>query len=100
MQKVFIHQRAQNIMTEENIQEVFELYKKYEDVIEKVKVVNLDEIRQKDYSLSVSNYIEKKPEEAIDVEKVKKEYFEAVKEVQENEEKMKKLLIEGGFING
>lgn len=92
--------RAQNIMTEENIQEVFELYKKYEDVIEKVKVVNLDEIRQKDYSLSVSNYIEKKPEEAIDVEKVKKEYFEAVKEVQENEEKMKKLLIEGGFING
>ena len=87
-------------MTEENIQEVFELYKKYEDVIEKVKVVNLDEIRQKDYSLSVSNYIEKKPEEAIDVEKVKKEYFEAVKEVQENEEKMKKLLIEGAFING
>ena len=92
--------RAQNIMTEENIQEVFELYNKYEDVIEKVKVVNLDEIRQKDYSLSVSNYIEKKPEEAIDVEKVKKEYFEAVKEVQENEDKMKKLLIEGGFING
>ena len=87
-------------MTEENIQEVFELYKKYEDVIEKVKVVNLDETRQKDYSLSVSNYIEKKPEETIDVEKVKKEYFEAVKEVQENEEKMKKLLIEGGFING
>ena len=68
--------------------------------IEKVKVVNLDEIRQKDYSLSVSNYIEKKPEEAIDVEKVKKEYFEAVKEVQENEDKMKKLLIAGGFING
>ena len=92
--------RAQNIMTEENIQEVFELYKKYEDVIEKVKVVNLDEIRQKDYSLSVSNYIEKNPEEAIDVEKVKKEYFEAVKEVQENEDKMKKLFIEGGFING
>jgi type I restriction enzyme M protein len=87
-------------MTEENIQEVFELFKKYEDVIEKVKVVNLDEIRQKDYSLSVSNYIEKKPEEAIDVEKVKKEYFEAIKEVQENEDKMKKLLIEGGFING
>lgn len=99
-ESIYTPMRAQNIMTEENIQEVFELYKKYEDVIEKVKVVNLDEIRQKDYSLSVSNYIEKKPEEAIDVEKVKKEYFEAVKEVQENEEKMKKLLIEGGFING
>ena len=99
-ESIYTPMRAQNIMTEENIQEVFELYKKYEDVIEKVKVVNLDEIRQKDYSLSVSNYIEKKPEEAIDVEKVKKEYFEAVKEVQENEDKMKKLLIEGGFING
>ena len=33
-------------------------------------------------------------------EKVKKEYFAAVKEVQENEKKMKELLIEGGFING
>ena len=99
-ESIYTPMRAQNIMTEENIQEVFELYKKYEDVIEKEKVVNLDEIRQKDYSLSVSNYIEKKPEEAIDVEKVKKEYFESVKEVQKNEGKMKKLLIEGGFING
>ena len=91
-ESIYTPMRAQNIMTEENIQEVFALYKKYEDVIEKVKVVNLDEIRQKDYSLSVSNYIEKKPEEAIDVEKVKREYFEAVKEVQENEEKLRTVI--------
>ena len=46
-ESIYTPMRAQNIMTEENIQEVFELYNKYEDVIEKVKVVNLDEIRQK-----------------------------------------------------
>ena len=87
-------------MTEENIQEVFSLYQNYEDVIEKVKVVNLDDIKAKDYSLSVSNYIEKKPEEAIDPEKVKAEYFTAVQEVSENEKMTKKLLLAGGFING
>ncbi|MCQ2601283.1 MAG: type I restriction-modification system subunit M [Treponema sp.] len=99
-ESIYTPMRAQNIMTEENIQEVFKLYQDYTDVIEKVKVVNLDDIRAKDFSLSVSNYIEKKPEEAIDPEQVKKEYFAAVQEVIENENKMKKLLLEGGFING
>lgn len=97
---IFTPMRAQNIMTEENIQEVFSLYQNYEDVIEKVKVVNLDDIKAKDYSLSVSNYIEKKPEEAIDPEKVKAEYFAAVQEVLDNEKKTKELLLAGGFING
>ena len=99
-ESIYTPMRAQNIMTEENIQEVFKLYQDYTDVIEKVKVVNLDDVRAKDFSLSVSNYIEKKPEEAINPEQVKKEYFAAVQEVIENENKMKKLLIEGGFING
>ena len=99
-ESIYTPMRAQNIMTEENIQEVFSLYQNYEDVIEKVKVVNLDDIKAKDYSLSVSNYIEKKPEEAIDPEKVKTEYFAAVQEVLENEKKTKELLLAGGFING
>lgn len=99
-ESIYTPMRAQNIMTEENIQEVFSLYQNYEDVIEKVKVVNLDDIKAKDYSLSVSNYIEKKPEEAIDPEKVKAEYFTAVQEVSENEKMTKKLLLAGGFING
>ena len=99
-ESIYTPMRAQNIMTEENIQEVFKLYQDYTDVIEKVKVVNLDDVRAKEFSLSVSNYIEKKPEEAINPEQVKKEYFAAVQEVIENENKMKKLLIEGGFING
>lgn len=99
-ESIYTPMRAQNVMTEENIQEVFKLYQDYTDVIEKVKIVNLDEVKNKDYSLSVSNYIEKKPEEAIDPEQVKKEYFAAVQEVIENENKMKKLLLEGGFING
>ena len=99
-ESIYIPMRAQNIMTEENIQEIFSLYQNYEDVIEKVKVVNLEDIKAKDYSLSVSNYIEKKQEEAINPEKVKAEYFAAVQEVLENEKKTKELLLVGGFING
>ena len=99
-ENIYTPMRAQNIMTEENINEVFNLYKNYEDVIERVKIVNIEDLKEKDFSLSVSNYIEKKPEEAIDPEQVKKEYFAVVQEVIENENKMKKLLTEGGFING
>ena len=99
IESIYTPMRAQNVMTEENINEVFNLYKNYEDVIERVKIVSIEDLKAKDFSLSVSNYIEKKAEEAIDVEKVKKEYFAAVQEVTENEDKMKKLLIEGGFVN-
>lgn len=99
-ESIYTPMRAQNVMTEENIQEVFKLYQNYSNVMEKAKVVNIDDVRKKDYSLSVSNYIEKKPEEEIDAEQIKQEYFSAVREVKANENKMKKLLLDGGFING
>lgn len=99
-ESIYTPMRAQNVMTEENIQEVFKLYQNYSNVIEKAKVVTIDDVRKKDYSLSVSNYIEKKPEEEIDAEQIKQEYFSAVREVKANENKMKKLLLDGGFING
>lgn len=99
-ESIYTPMRAQNVMTEENIQEVFKLYQNYSNVMEKAKVVTIDDVRKKDYSLSVSNYIEKKPEEEIDAEQIKQEYFSAVREVKANENKMKKLLLDGGFING
>lgn len=58
-------------MTEDDINEVYQLYQNYEDVIEKCKIVTLDDIKQKDYTLAVNSYIEKKPQEQIDPQKVK-----------------------------
>lgn len=96
---IYTPQRAQNIMTDQDIQKVYGYYVDYEDVIEHVKIVNLDDIRKKDYTLAINNYIEKKEQETVSPAEVRREYFEAFDEMIEAEEKMMKLLLEGGYVN-
>lgn len=96
---IYTAQRAQNIMTEDDIQTVFDLYTSYEDVIEKVKVVTLDDIRDKDYTLAVNTYVEKKEQEVVSPEIVRQLYFAALDEVREAENKLKELLLKGGYAN-
>ncbi|RKM56730.1 SAM-dependent DNA methyltransferase [Butyrivibrio sp. XB500-5] len=96
---IYTPARAQNYMSEDDIQLVFNLYSNYKDEIEKVKIVSLDEIRDKDYTLSVNTYIEKKEQEVVPPEVVRQSYFEALQEVKDAEQKMKELLIKGGYIN-
>lgn len=96
---IYTAQRAQNIMTESNVDEVFDLFQSYEDVIEKSKIATIEDIRTKDYSLSVNSYIEKAPQETISPIEVKRAFLLAFDEVIEAEEKFKKLLVEGGYIN-
>lgn len=96
---IYTPQRAQNIMTEDDIQTVYSLYTAYEDVIEKVKVVTIPEIQGKDYSLAINNYIEKKEQETVPPAEIRRQYFEAFEEMIAAEEKMRQLLLEGGYIS-
>lgn len=96
--KIYTAQRAQNIMTETNVEEAYGLYKNYDDVTEKSKIATIEDIRAKDYTLSVNSYIEKKVQETISPEEVKREFLLALEEVIATEEKFKRLLIEGGYI--
>lgn len=96
---IYTPKRAQNIMTDNDIQQVCDLYADYQDVIEKCKIVTLDDIKDKDYTLSVNSYIEKKQQETIDPAVVKKEFLEALSAVTTAEDKLKRLLVEGGYIH-
>ena len=96
---IYTPARAQNFMSEDDIQKVFNLYSNYKDVLEYVKIVDVEDIRKKEYTLSVNTYIQKKEQEVVDPAVVRQRYFDALKEVKEAEETMKKLLIEGGYIN-
>lgn len=96
---IYTPKRAQNIMTDDDIQQVCDLYADYKDVIEKCKIVTLDDIKSKDYTLSVNSYIEKKQQETIDPAVVKKEFLEALSAVTTAEDKLKRLLVEGGYID-
>ena len=86
-------------MTEADIQRVFNLYQDYEDVVERVKVVSIADIREKGYTLAINNYIEKKERETVPPEEVRRQYFEAYEEMLAAEEYMRKLLVEGGYVS-
>lgn len=92
-------QRAQNIMTAEDVKSVYHLYCNYEDVVDLAKVVTIEEIAAKDYTLSVNTYIEKTQQESVDPAVVRQRYFEAVQEVRAAEERLKELLKKEGLLN-
>ena len=96
---IFTPRRAKNVMTAQNVDEVFALYASYADVLEKCKVVSLEELSAKDYTLQVGSYIEKRPQKTIDPAQVKKDYFAALKAVTAAEEQLKTLLVKGGYIH-
>ena len=97
---IYTAQRAKNVMTEADTDQVYRLWQDYKDVIDKCAIVDLDTIREKDYTLSVNTYIEKTPAPPIDPKKVRSEFFAALKEVQKSEAALMELLKEGGYIDG
>ena len=96
---IYTPKRAQNVMEEKDINEVFKLYQDYKDVIEKCKIVSIADIDAAGNTLAVNTYIEKKKQEVVAPEIVRAQYFEALKNVKEAENKMKKLLIQGGYVD-
>jgi len=96
---IYTAQRAQNIMTEQNIEEVYKLCIDYENVLEKVKIATLDDIKAKGYSLSVSGYIEKAAKETMPPAEVREKFFAALDAARTAEDRFKKLLAEGGYVN-
>jgi type I restriction enzyme M protein len=96
---IYTAQRAQNIMTEENVEEIFKLCSDYADVLEKVKIASLDDIKDKGHSLSVSGYIEKTAKETIAPAEVRKQFYGALDAAHAAEKRFKTLLAEGGYIH-
>ena len=97
---IYTAKRAKNIMTETDTAEVYKYWADYKPVIDKCAIVDIDTIAQNGYSLSVNSYIEKTPAPPMDPKKVRRDFIEAVQEVQRCEEILKALLKEGGYIDG
>ena len=93
---IYTAQRAQNIMTEENIQEVFALYQNYDDVNEKCKIVNISDLKD---DLVPKNYIKKKSSEQINPNDIKKDYIDAFEHLKKCDDKLTKIMTEGGHLD-
>jgi type I restriction enzyme M protein len=90
--KILTVKRAQNILSPENVDRLYELYTNYEDVEDFSKVVTLDDIAAKDYDLSPNKYVEYHKEEIRPYAEVLAEFKAAYEEVKRCEEKFRKLL--------
>lgn len=60
--------KRQNILSDENIAKIVDAYKNYKDIEKFCRVVNLEEIRDNDYSLNFSLYVDTESEiETVDI---------------------------------
>lgn len=96
---IYTARRAQNIISSDDIEDIFKLYESFADILEKSKVVTTEEIAAKDFTLSMNTYVEKSIQESISPAETRRQFFAALDDVYEAEERLKKLLVEGGFIN-
>ena len=97
---MYTPQRAKNIMTEADVQKVYDLWLGYQDVVDKCAIVDMDRLRENKFTLAVNSYIEKSPAPPIDPKKVRSDFMAALQRVKDCESKLMQLLQEGGYIDG
>ena len=96
---IYTPKRAQNELSDENIDTIFKLYSDYQNIDEIAKIVTIRDIESKAYTLSVSRYIERRAAEVRPYIEVKQEFLSAYQAVKEAESRFSQLLASEGYIN-
>lgn len=93
--KEYIKVTNNNRLTEENINNIIEIFTKREDKEYVARVVSNKEIAENEYNLSVSTYVEQQDiREYIDINKLNNEIEEIVKKEQILREEINKIISE------
>ncbi len=90
--KVLTSKRAQNILTDEDVDTIFNLYKAYEDKEDYSRVVTLKEIAEKGFDLSPNKYVNYHKEAIRPYAEVLAEFRAAYEEVKQREAEFAKLM--------
>ena len=90
--KILTQKRAQNILTQENVDHLYELYANYENIEDYSQVVTLDEIAEKGYDLSPNKYVQYHKEEIRPYAEVLAEFKAAYEEVKLRETEFRKVM--------
>lgn len=90
--------KNQNHLREQDIQKIVHAYNEYKPIEKYCRAVDISEIKENDYNLNISRYIDTAPEEVqIDIKAAVKELHEIEKKRKETEEKMNAYLKELGL---
>lgn len=96
--KEFKAQKAQNILTDENIEKIYSTYKKRKDVEKFARKVSIKEIEENDFNLNITRYVDTfVEEEPIDIKANLKELEALEPELQKLEKQMVEYLKELGI---
>lgn len=96
---IFTPKLAQNVLSIEDANTLENYYRGYTDVADFCKVVTIADIENNDFDLSVNKYIEKTMQAVVPYEIVVDNYRKAIETMKVAEEKMAKILTEGGYVN-
>lgn len=90
--------KAQNVLTPENIEKIYSTYKKHKDVEKFARKVNLKEIEENDFNLNITRYVDTFEEEApVDIKANLKELEALEPELAKLEKQMVVYLKELGI---
>jgi len=93
--KEFIRGKNQNQLSEDNKERIFKWYVDRQDVDHICKVVNYDTIKENDYNLSVSTYVEAEDtREEIDIDELNKKIAETVEKENRLRAEIDKIIKE------
>lgn len=90
--KILTQKRAQNILSPEDVDHIYQLYLDYKDVEDYSKVVTLKEIEDKEFNLSPNRYVNYHREAIRPYEEVKREFWEAIEAVKLAEQEFTRLI--------
>ena len=97
--KILTQKRAQNILSEEDVDRLFKLYSDFSDVEDFAKVVTREDVAAKGYDLSVNKYVVYHKESVKSYGEVKAEFDAALQGVNAATAKFRKLLEKLGTRN-
>jgi type I restriction enzyme M protein len=90
--KILTPKRAQNILSPENVDRLYELYTNYQDEEDYAKVVTLSDIEAKGFDLSPNKYVEYHKEAIRPYAEVLAEFKAAYEEVLLREKEFEQLM--------
>ena len=96
--KEFKPVKAQNILTEENIEKIYSTYKTRKNVEKLARKVTLKDIEENDFNLNITRYVDTfEEEEAVDIKANLKELADLEPQLQKLEKQMVEYLKELGI---
>ena len=88
-----------NILSDDDVDAIYGHFVAYKDVVDVGKVATLKEVAAKDFTLSVNRYVERTAEEVVSPDEARADFYTAMDEVFAAEDKLKRLLRDGGYLN-